>query len=55
MISSVLGHTIGGPTATRIYERHARIPEMRRTLKRWAAELERIASDEQDTRVVAIS
>jgi integrase len=42
VISSVLGHIIAGPQATRIYDRHARIPEMRHALDRWARDLERI-------------
>ncbi len=41
-ISAILNHVSGGPSATRVYDRHSRIPEMRAALTRWAAELERI-------------
>lgn len=41
-ISAILNHVVGGPAATRVYDRHARIPEMRHALDRWARELERI-------------
>lgn len=42
VISAVMNHVISGPSATRIYERHHRIPEMRRALDKWARELDRI-------------
>ena len=41
-ISAILNHVSGGPAATRVYDRHARIPEMRQALERWGRELERI-------------
>lgn len=41
-ISAILNHVSGGPAATRVYDRHSRIPEMRAALTRWAAELDRI-------------
>jgi len=44
VISAILNHIISGPQATRIYERHHRIPEMRHALQRWASRLEDIVS-----------
>jgi integrase len=42
VISAVLNHVTGGPEATRVYQRHHWIPEMREALERWSQELERI-------------
>lgn len=41
VISAVLNH-VSGPEATRVYQRHKFIPEMRQALERWSQELERI-------------
>jgi integrase len=54
VISAILGHTIAGPQATRIYDRHSRIPEMRAALERWSRELERIQTG-QSAKVVSIA
>jgi len=54
VISSILNHTIKGPAATRIYQRHSMIPQMRRALERWAQELERIQS-RKAAKVVSIT
>jgi integrase len=47
VVSAVLGHTISGPQATRAYERHGRIPEMRTALERWAAHIQRIITSKE--------
>lgn len=44
VISTVLGHTIGGAPATRGYEHYHRIPEMASALEAWAAHLGKIIS-----------
>ena len=54
VISAVLNHVVSGPQATRIYERHGKIPEMRRALDRWARELERIRTGAEKEKVVSI-
>lgn len=40
VVSLILGHTQAGPSATRIYDRAARLPERREALQRWADWLE---------------
>jgi len=47
VISAVMNHVISGPSATRVYERHHRIPEMRRALDKWALELDRIVTGKE--------
>ena len=53
-ISAVLNHVVSGPEATRVYQRHSWIPEMRQALERWAQELERIRQGKA-AKVVLIS
>ncbi len=53
VISAVMNHIISGPSATRICERHTRIPEMRQALDRWALQLERIVTG-KDANVISI-
>jgi integrase len=36
VVSLVLGHTLAGPTATRIYDRSEMLPERRAALTAWA-------------------
>ena len=45
-ISHVLNHVAGGPTSTRVYDRHTYDPEKRLALDTWARELRRILSGE---------
>jgi integrase len=47
VVSAILGHTIGGNTETRIYERWHRLPEKRDALERWGRHLESIVTDAQ--------
>jgi integrase len=42
VVSTVLGHTQAGPSATRIYDRSELLPERRAALIAWAAWLDRI-------------
>jgi len=42
VVSMILGHTQGGPTSTRIYDRSELLPERRAALVAWAAWLDRI-------------
>ena len=44
-ISHVLNHVAGGPTSTRVYDRHTYDPEKRVALDTWARELRRILAD----------
>ena len=53
VISAVLNH-VSGQEATRVYQRHKWIPEMRQALERWAQELERINTGKKAD-VVAIA
>ena len=40
IVSLLLGHTIAGPSVSRVYDRAERLPERRRALEGWAAWLE---------------
>lgn len=43
VVSLLLGHTMPGPTATRVYDRAELLPERRAALERWAEWLGRLA------------
>ena len=41
-VARALGHAPGGPAATRVYDRHAYVPEMRAALATWGRALQRL-------------
>jgi integrase len=46
VVSLILGHTLPGPAATRVYDRADLLPERRAALERWAEWLRRLAEDQ---------
>jgi integrase len=54
VVSMILGHRLGGPAATRLYDRAQLLPERRAALVAWAAWLERVVRSEGGAEVVPI-